>query len=170
MRSATIQGAAGLAVKGESMAGDIRGAAIKSAAGSAVKVESRAVGMRGATIERARGAAGLAVEVKTMLGIDARASTEYRSGLQNGNVVQKGNEVADGSASRNLSKKSTATLRQNFQISKGNNDIYICKLKKHWDLIIDVVWISEASGTFRRIRFTTRILRFRLKEVSKAFS
>ena len=119
MRSATIRGAAGLAVKGESMAGDMRGAAIKSAAGSAVKVESRAVGMRGATIERARGAAGLAVEVKTMLGIDARSSTEYRSGLQNGNVVQKGNEVADGSASRNLSKKSTATLRQNFQISKG---------------------------------------------------
>ena len=89
MRSATIQGAAGLAVKGESMADGMRGAAIKSAAGLAVKVESRAVGMRGATIERARGATGLVVEVKTMLGIDARASTEYRSGLQNGNVVQK---------------------------------------------------------------------------------
>ena len=92
----------------------MRGAAIKGAAELAVKVESRAVGMRGATIERARGAAGLAVKVKTMLGIGTRASTEYRSGLQNGNVVQQGNEVADGSASMNLSKKSTAKF-SNFK-------------------------------------------------------
>ena len=57
------------------MADGVRGAAIKGAAELAVKVESRAVGMRGATIERARGAAGLAVKVKTMLGIGTRAST-----------------------------------------------------------------------------------------------
>ena len=30
------------------------------------------------------------------------------------------------------------------------------QLNENWDLIIDVVWISEASGTFGIIRFTTR--------------
>ena len=92
----------------------MHGATTQDAVGLAVKVESRAAGMRGATIEGARGAAGLAVKVKTMLGIGTRASTEYRSGLQNGNVVQQGNEVADGSASMNLSKKSTAKF-SNFK-------------------------------------------------------
>ena len=53
----------------------MHGATTQDAVGLAVKVESRAAGMRGATIEGARGAAGLAVKVKTMLGIGTRAST-----------------------------------------------------------------------------------------------
>ena len=54
-----------LAVKGESMAVDMRAATIKGACGVAelaVKGESRAVGMRAATIKGACGVAELAVK------------------------------------------------------------------------------------------------------------